>query len=144
MRSSRKNLLCISSCKPEPRLSPASGSRRLLVTMVALRELQRCVMMDVTVSSTQSVIRLRAQIVQHQDLGIQRRAIRFLDRIGSRRLIVAAADMIEQSLEIEKETLEAARQQAPQRRHCQVRFPRSRRARETRGRASERAGYSRT
>ena len=64
------------------------GSRRLVVTMVALRELQRCVTMDVTVSSTQSLMRLSARVVQQQDLGVQSR-LKGLPIAGTRSLVVA-------------------------------------------------------
>ncbi len=117
---------------------PASPSRAgrpppdragCVVTMVALRELQRCVTIDVTVSSTQSVIRCAPISSSTRISASKRGAISFLVH-GSRRLIVAAADVVEQPLEIEEEALESACDQAAQRRHGQMSFARSRRTQE--------------
>ena len=64
---------------------------------------------------------MRAQIVEHQDLRLQRRAVRFAVH-GAGRHIVAAADVIQQRLEIVEHAFVAARDQAAQSGHRKVRF----------------------
>ena len=95
--------------------------------MVAFRLLQRCVTIDVTVSSTQSVTRCAPKIVQHQNLGVQRRLVRLAIH-GPGSLVVPAANAIQQRLEIEEHAFESTLDQPAQRRHRQMRLAGARRS----------------
>ena len=125
-----------------PVLPPAGASRiqrsRLVVTMVALRLLQRCVTMEVTVSSTQSLIRC-APTSSSTRISASRGRFDRLRAPGCRGLIVALANLIQQGLKVEEDRLRIRGDQAAQRRHGQMRLAGAGRANEEQARLRHRS-----